>query len=220
MTTVTSNAPLPPESAHRRLDIDVVDLPRAAFHSGSLIWWGVSGMVVIEGTMFALCFATYFYLQSANNNWPPPTVLAPTLSLSSIGLAILVLSCIPMHLAAKRAEAGDEGGTKLMLALGIVMGLAFLWMQVLSWRSLNYRWDSHSYGSINWTMLILHTGHVLASTVETMVLLALAFAKPLDGHLRKDIEVDGLYWYFITIAWIPIYIIIYVLPHFHGKYVL
>ena len=204
----------------RALDIDVSELPDVAFHSGSLIWWGTSGMMLAEGTMFALSIMTYFYLRTLNPMWPPPTVRQPTLLLPTINLALLCASVIPFILSDKAAEKGDVGKTRLYLLLGIVAALLFLYFRVLDWRSLNYRWDSHAYGSICWALIIFHTGHVLASSVETMVILALTYFKPLEGHIRVDIQCDTLYWWFIVLAWVPIYIIVYVLPHLHGNYLL
>ena len=51
--------------------LDVSQLAPGAFGSRSLLWWGTMGLVVIEGTMFALSIGAYFYLRTRSETWPP-----------------------------------------------------------------------------------------------------------------------------------------------------
>ena len=44
--------------------IDVAALPPGAFGYRSLMWWGTMGMVLIEGTAFALAIASYFWFRT------------------------------------------------------------------------------------------------------------------------------------------------------------
>ena len=44
--------------------LDVSNLKHTAFGVRSLVWWGTFGLIVIEGTMFAIVIATYFYLRT------------------------------------------------------------------------------------------------------------------------------------------------------------
>jgi len=41
---------------------DLSTLPPHAHGNRSLTWWGMMGMIAIEGTAFVLAVATYFYL--------------------------------------------------------------------------------------------------------------------------------------------------------------
>jgi cytochrome c oxidase subunit 3 len=34
------------------------------------MWWGTLGLMAIEGTVFALTIAAYFYLRSHQHGWP------------------------------------------------------------------------------------------------------------------------------------------------------
>jgi cytochrome c oxidase subunit 3 len=51
--------------------LDVSHLPGYVFGHGSLMWWGTLGIIVIEGTTFAMLIATYFYLRLRVTDWPP-----------------------------------------------------------------------------------------------------------------------------------------------------
>jgi len=43
--------------------IDVSPLPKFAFGHKGLIWWGTTGFMVIEGSMFVMALIVYFYLR-------------------------------------------------------------------------------------------------------------------------------------------------------------
>ena len=69
-----------------RSTLDVSHLPTYAFGQRSLMWWGTAGMIVIEGTLFAIGLVTYFYLRGLAQHWPlsaPPRFIPN--SAASIG---------------------------------------------------------------------------------------------------------------------------------------
>ena len=74
--------------------IDVSHLPGYAFGHRSLMWWGTMGMIVIEGFMFAVLIAAYFYLRSHLPHWPP-NLLPPDLRWGTLNTVVLVLSVLP-----------------------------------------------------------------------------------------------------------------------------
>jgi cytochrome c oxidase subunit III len=51
--------------------LDVLGLPNVTFRSHSLIWWGNVLYMLIEGAMFAMVIASYFYLRARVTDWPP-----------------------------------------------------------------------------------------------------------------------------------------------------
>jgi cytochrome c oxidase subunit I+III len=54
-----------------RRELNVSDLPTVVFGHRSIIWLGTIGMMMIEATAFALVVASYFYLRTRSNGWPP-----------------------------------------------------------------------------------------------------------------------------------------------------
>ena len=68
----------PPQVGEARV-VDVSDIPSYGFGHRSLMWWGTAGMIVIEGTLFAIALVTYFYLRGLAQSWPlsaPPPALS------------------------------------------------------------------------------------------------------------------------------------------------
>ena len=194
--------------------IDVSRLPGFAFGSRAVTWWAVWGFLAIEGTMLALCFVTYFYLRDRVTYWPPPPTELPELLIPTINLFVILLSALPMYLLEKAAKRLDAPRVIIWHIVCDVAGLIFIALRFLEFRSLNVYWDSNAYGSIVWTIMVIHTFHLIAEVVETIVvtvLLALGHTQP---RYMVDATDNALYWYFIVAIWIPCYALVYLAPRF------
>lgn len=188
--------------------LDVSGLPNHAFSHRSPMWWGTLGMMAIEGTVFALVVMCYFYLRSHSTVWPMG-VEAPGLLWGTANLAIMLASAVPNELAKKAGERYDVHGVRLWLGVTIAFGVALLAIRVLEFHALNVRWDSNAYGSVVWTLLGFHTAHLVTDWADSVVLEVLFFTGPLEGKRFVDVSENSLYWYFVVLAWIPIYLVIY-----------
>jgi cytochrome c oxidase subunit 3 len=198
-----------PPSAKATLDAS--RLPTYAFGHRSLMWWGTGGMIVIEGTMFAIAIVAYFYLRGLALEWPmsaaPPDLLYGTLS-----TAILLVSGIPNHLAAKAAESQDLRAVRIWMVVCIAFGVAFHVVRIFEFTALNTHWTANAYGSIVFTLLVLHTVHMITDFIDTIVLAVLMFTGPLNGRRFVDVSENAAYWWFVIAAWIPVYVTLYWVP--------
>jgi len=196
-----------------RAFIDVSRLPPSAVSTEGLLWWGNALMLVIEGAVLALLVATYFYLRFWLPVWPPPGAEMPALLWPTLNLLVVLAGVIPMHHADKAAKEGDRHGVQVGLVLGIFVGLLFLAGRVLIRRAMTFDYASHAYGSIVFTLLAVHTGHVLACVVEAVVLLYLASSPALfHDEQRLGVVTSGLYWNFVAGTWVLLYLVIYIGP--------
>ena len=198
----------------RRAAIDVSGLPDFAFGPRALTWWGVMGFLCIEGTMLVLCFVSYFYLRTRVLEWPPAPVMPPRIFIPTINLVVLLASVIPMYLLAQAAKRLDKRKLILWTIVCDVFGIAFITIRAFEFGSLNVSWDTNAYGSIIWTIIVIHTFHLVSEVIETIVTTLLL----LRGHTEPKYFVDStdnaLYWYFIIGIWIPCYVLIYLGPRF------
>jgi heme/copper-type cytochrome/quinol oxidase subunit 3 len=196
--------------------IDVSELPTTAFGQRDPLWWGVTGVMCIEGTMFALMAASYFYLRGGAYVWPPPGVLHPGLGITTLNLAILLLSIVPMHLAAQAAEREDLPKIRLWLIVSTVLFVAFLGLRISIMAHLTFRWDSHAYGSLVWVTVGLHTLHVLTGIVENLMFITVLTRGPVEDKLMDDLRLNSMYWYFVVACWALFYCIFYLDPGLLG----
>lgn len=195
-------------AAWPRDTLDVSHLPSHAFSHRSPMWWGTLGMIAIEGTVFALTVMAYFYLRSHASAWPMG-VLPPDLLWGTLFTLVTLLSAIPNQLAKKAGERYDAAGVRLWLGVTIAFGLAMIVIRCLEFAALNVRWDSNAYGSVVWTLLGLHTAHLVTDWGDSAVLEVMFFTGPLENKRFVDVSENSMYWYFVVLAWIPIYFVIY-----------
>ncbi|HMD37622.1 MAG TPA: hypothetical protein VKH42_21750, partial [Vicinamibacterales bacterium] len=106
---------LPVSRELRRAAIDVGALPPGAFGYRSLMWWGTLGIVLIEGSAFALAIAAYFFFSQRAPRWPPDGVVPPGLLWGSVNTVVLLASAIPNELTKRAAERIDLRATRFWL---------------------------------------------------------------------------------------------------------
>jgi cytochrome c oxidase subunit I+III len=189
-------------------DIDVRALPSFAFGPRSTMWWGTLGVATIEGTVFALAIMVFVYLRTRVDAWPP-AVPPPDLEFGTLNTLILIASCVPNHLAKKAAERLDLAGVRRWTVVCVLFAVAFIVVRGFEFAHLNCRWDSNAYGSAIWFLLGLHTTHLVTDFYDTAVLGVLLFTGPLEEKRFVDVSENAMYWYFVVLAWVPIYFTVY-----------
>ena len=188
--------------------LDVSNLPSYGFGTRSLMWWGTVGMCAIEGTAFAFMIVIYFYLRGLSTEWPAGRP-APDLLWGTVNLGVILASAIPNYYCDRAAIAQDLPRVKLMLLLGVLCGIALCGVRWLEFTALNVRWSDGAYGSVVWMLMGLHTFNLVTDVIDTMVLAAVMYKKPLEGKRYVDIAENSGYWVFIVVTWVPIYAVVY-----------
>jgi heme/copper-type cytochrome/quinol oxidase subunit 3 len=191
--------------------INVAPLPDFGFGHRALVWWATLGVIAIEGAMFALMIANYLYLKGRNPQWPPG-VHSPALLYGTLNTAVLLASLVPNALAKKASEKFDLRRTQLWMAVCIAFAVAFNIVRVFEFRALNVWWDTNAYGSVVWMLLGLHTTHLVTDLLDSLVLAVLMFTGPIEQKRFSDVSENAFYWYFVVLAWLPIYALIYFAP--------
>lgn len=192
-----------------RVVLDLSKLPLHGLGSASVTWWGTLGFMLIEGTGFALVIAVYLYLMSLAPVWPLNAPL-PDLLPGTLVTVILLASVIPNILISRWAGQQDLRKVRIGMVVMSLLGIAPLVVRVFEFPALNVKWDANAYGSIVWTLLGLHTTHILTDLVDTLVLAALMFTRH-GANLRRfgDVQDNAMYWNFVVATWLPIYGCIY-----------
>jgi heme/copper-type cytochrome/quinol oxidase subunit 3 len=198
--------------------LDVSALTEGTADSRALVWWGNLGMLAIEGTMFAMALATYLYLRSVNLDWPPSTVPKPDLLLPTINAVLLLLSCMAAYVIDRASITKNMPAIRIGQVLCIVAGLTFLYIRfAIIVPNLGYKWSDHAYGSIVWTIIGMHTLHVVTATGETALLFIYGLFKPVMKKHLLDFRTTAVYWYFVALVWVPFYFVIFIEPWMRRK---
>jgi cytochrome c oxidase subunit III len=197
-----------------RAAIDASRLPGFAFGSRAVTWWAVWGFLAVEGTMLALCFVTYFYLRERVTEWPPPPTALPDLVVPTVNLFIILLSALPMYLLSRAARRLDVRSVILWHVVCDVIGIVFVTIRFFEFKALNVYWDTNAYGSILWTIIVIHTFHLVSEVIETIVVTVMLLMGHREPKYMVDATDNALYWYFIVGIWIPCYALIFLAPRF------
>jgi heme/copper-type cytochrome/quinol oxidase subunit 3 len=197
---------------NERVVADVSKLPMHGFGTASLTWWGTLAFILIEATGFALAIAAYLYLESIAPTWPLDGD-APDLLPGTVVTVMLLASVVPNILIARGAKDCDLAKVRLGLVAMSIVGVLPLIVRVFEFPALNVKWDTNAYGSAIWTLLGLHTTHLITDLGDTLVLTVLMFTRHADNRRRyADVQDNAMYWNFVVIAWLPIYGCIYWIP--------
>ena len=197
--------------------LDVSALPEYDISNQSPLWWGQFMMCLIEGSMFCMLIAIYFYLRLSVDVWPPPGTVLPGITLPSLGLIPLLASCAGSYWASEAAKKNDRRGMLWGMGLNIGLALLFLVFRALEWKSLNFTWASDAHASIFWAILFLHTYDIIADLIMTVVLIIIVASGRYGQRQRMGVHVDSVLWYFLVGIWVPLYAILYWGPHFVGE---
>jgi cytochrome c oxidase subunit III len=192
--------------------LDVSHLPTTAFGPRTTLWWGMVLFIAIESTVLAMLIVSYLYLWMLAPGWPPADTPPPGLLYPTLNTAALLLSVPIAYYTDRSAQREDHGRTLRLLLVMIVLGFMSLGFRAMEFTQLNVRWDDNAYGSVVCTILAVHATHVLAETLEN-VLLAVVFR----GGRREpkhfvDVHANMVYWYFVVGGWLVLYGLVALLP--------
>jgi len=192
--------------------IDVSELPTFTFGRSAITWWGTLGYMAIEGMTLTVCAMTYLYLRKNVYEWPPAPTPLPGVLLPGIGAAFLALTNIANYRLQRAARRLNLQSTRIWFLALSVLGAIAIGFRVYDFRQLNTHWDSNAYSSAAWITVGFHASLLVFEVLETWVFTALMWFGSVEGKHFADADDNCLYWYFMSLIWIPLYVLIYWSP--------
>jgi cytochrome c oxidase subunit III len=193
--------------------LDVSDLPNVAFGSKNVSWLANVLYMTIEGTMFALVIASYFYLRTRSTEWPPGNS-PPYVWFGVANSILLLISILPAYWIKAKAPTGDRGKVRLGLLILSLFGAACILVRIYEFTALNCRWSDNAYASCVWVLIGIHSGHIATEWIETLTLLGISFTDKMEGMRMADAAINSDYWYFVVVTGWIVNFIIYAAPRF------
>jgi cytochrome c oxidase subunit 3 len=197
--------------------LDVSGLPAYEISNRAPLWWGQLIMALIEGSLFCMMIAIYFYYRLSIDVWPPPGVEPLRLTMPSLALIPLVLSALGSWAASEGAKKDDRGLMLQGMAANVVLALVFLGLRFAEWRTFNFTWASDIHGSLVWSILFLHTFDIIGDLLMTVVLIIIVATGNHGPRQRLGVHVDSVIWYFLVLIWFPLYAAVYWGPRLVGS---
>jgi cytochrome c oxidase subunit III len=162
-------------------------------------WWGVVLLIATEAALLLALLAAYFYLRFHAAAWPPPGIEKPKVALPFALTGALVLTSVPMALAALAARRGRTGTTWGLIALALLVQAAYLAVQIILFKSDLDKFSPRdtAYGSAYFAILAAHHVHVAVGILLDVGILALLL-RGLTNYRAVGVRVIALYWYFVS----------------------
>ncbi len=115
------------------------------------------------------------------------------------------------------AESGIRRGAQSRLRAGLLvtltLGVVFLVIQGLEYRTKPFTPATHAYGSLFYLITGLHGAHVLVG----LLMIGWTGLRAFAGHFaagRHDAVTNvGLYWHFVDVVWLSVFTSLYLVPH-------
>lgn len=184
--------------------------PRAGEEPRPVGWWGMALFVLAELALFGAALASYYYLRSIAPTWPPPGIEPPDLLVGGIATTVLLSSSVPVWWAERSARRGSDVGSRVGLAIGTLLGLVFLGIELSEWAAAPFAPDTNVYGSLYFTLTGLHGLHLILG----VFVLAFLQLRLWSGRLEPEaIRTGALYWHAVDAVWVAIFLTVYVSPH-------
>lgn len=191
---------------------DVSRLPDVTFGPRSTTWWGTVGFMVTEGLTLIICAFAYLYLRKNFYHYPPEGTRLPSLGIPVVQLIVMLISIVPMFLAARYARRLDVSGTRVALLIALLIKVGILVLRWYEFPALNTQWNSDAYGSAAWIVMGFHTTLLILDVAEDAGFALILWTGRARAETMSDVVDDVLYWYFTVAAWIPLFVLLFLYP--------
>jgi cytochrome c oxidase subunit III len=187
----------PPE-AHRSSRVDAPLL-------GMLLF------IISEIMVFGAFFTAYFFIRVVGGaEWPAEGDVLPKL-VAGVNTAILLSSSFTMHWALESVKAGNRRGLQAGIFTTLLLGFAFLFIQVNEYVHVGFSPTESAQASIFYGLTGIHGAHVAIG----LTLLAIVTVRAFRGHFtpeeHRGVEVPGIYWHFVDVMWVIVFTTVYII---------
>ena len=167
--------------------------------------WGIIFFIFSEIMFFAGLIAALLALHSDTLHWEPTNgaerlhgdELRPLLF-----TALLVSTSIPMQIAAFAIRKGNRRTMLWMMAIVLVIGVAFMINQGFEWAEAEFGISDGSYAATFYALTGFHGAHVIGG----LLFIFAQFIRGLLGHFDAErntaVEAATLYWHFVGFVWL------------------
>ena len=183
---------------------------------------GMWVFLLSEVMFFSSLIGAYIILRFANpEQWAEPNEVL-NVPLTGFNTFMLICSSVTMVKAFAAIEHGDQAGLRKWLIATIVLGAAFVGIQVYEYIKLaehgfvpaaaGYAAEGGPlYGSTFYTMTGFHGAHVSIGVLALIFTAVKAFRGKYSATDYGGVEIMGLYWHFVDLVWIILFTIVYLI---------
>ncbi len=99
------------------------------------------------------------------------------------------------------------------MAVAILLGGAFVMIQLGEWGKKNYDLTANLYNSIYFTITGFHLMHVVVGLAVLLFLLLWTALGYFDDRRYVAVKIGGIYWHFVDVVWLFVFTSLYLTPY-------
>jgi len=177
---------------------------------------GMMLFIASEVMFFSALFAAYFNAKATLPVFPPEgTEFLDPIGLPLFVTILLITSSFTMQWATSRIRAGDRTGLNRAIAITLILGVVFLFLQLYDYYVLithdDFGIDSGVYGTLFYTMTGFHGAHVLGGVIGLAVILSRGLQGQFSKRHHVAVEAVHYYWHFVDVVWVLLFVTIYII---------
>ncbi len=182
---------------------------------------GMLLFITSEVMFFSGLFAAYFNVRANAPAWPPtPPEGVESFHLEMFPLVLpatilLIASSFSMQFAVWAIRRNDRTAFLRNMAVTVVIGVVFLFMQAADYAILGAEGitlSAGTFGTTYFTLTGFHGAHVFGGVIMLGVVLYRGLAGQFSGKHHDAVEAASLYWHFVDVVWILLFSLLYLLP--------
>lgn len=186
------------------------------YDSGPPVDRGKFAIWVFLGTeimFFTGLIGTYIVLRAGSPAWPNPAHRL-AVGITAFNTFVLICSSATVVAGLFAIQKDDQAGLKKWWGLSILLGAAFVGVQVYEYIHLIAH-DMTPNQDLFWSTFYLMTGLHGLHVVVGVIWLAAVYVKVLRGGFTSKnwvgLELAGLYWHFVDLVWVLLFTLIYLM---------
>jgi cytochrome c oxidase subunit 3 len=154
---------------------------------------------------------TYGLLDFSGGIWPPKgTEVINPLALPLMNTFVLLTSSAAVNVAHDNLREGNRPLFKIFLALGIALGVLFVFTQAYEYIHAPFPFKNSIYGATFFMATGFHGAHVIIGVIFLFVCLMRAFWGQFTPRHHVGFQFAAWYWHFVDVVWLFLFTCIYI----------
>jgi cytochrome c oxidase subunit 3 len=174
------------------------------------------GMVIFLGSwamMFGSLFFAYGVLRLRQPGWPPAGTPSLPRLLPAVNTLVLGFNALALQRSLTAARRGQRSRSIADLVAGLALGLLFIVLQVVLWKSLfqsGLALGDGSLAAVVYGLTGFHVVHVVGGLLGLAILLPSMVRGSLNAARNNRLRLWVMYWHFVGLVWLAMYLLIFV----------
>jgi cytochrome c oxidase subunit 3 len=175
-------------------------------------WYGMLGIIATEGALFGYLLFSYFYFAvQLPPSWTPEPY--PSLAYALPATIVMLLSSAAIWWGQRGFYLGVASRYHAGLTAAIILGLVFIALELLEWKSKPFSLSDSLYGSLYFTTTGIDLVHLVIGIIAVAAVLGWSQLGYVGARRDTPALVVGVYWHFVTAVWLAVFVTFYISPY-------